>query len=92
MSDLPFVSIVIPARNEEKFIGKCIESILNGTYPKDKLEIIVVDGMSEDRTEEIVDRYKEEYPSLIKFGGSLHHPFKKLYCKMCQRIDRRIRY
>ena len=66
LSDLPFVSVVIPARNEEKFIGKCIESILNGTYPKDKLEILVVDGMSEDRTEEIVDRYKKEYPSLIK--------------------------
>jgi len=52
---------VIPARNEEKFIGKCIESILNGTYPKDKLEILVVDGMSEDRTREVVNKLIDKY-------------------------------
>ena len=77
LSDLPFVSIVIPARNEEKFIGKCIESILNGTYPKDKLEILVVDGMSEDRTEEIVDRYKKRISFLDKVWGKLTPPFQE---------------
>lgn len=44
------VSIIIPCRNEEKFIGKCLDSIIAQDYPKDKLEVLVVDGMSEDRT------------------------------------------
>ncbi|PIP12385.1 MAG: glycosyl transferase, partial [bacterium (Candidatus Stahlbacteria) CG23_combo_of_CG06-09_8_20_14_all_40_9] len=51
------ISIVIPCRNEEKFIGKCLDSIIEQDYPKDKLEILVVDGMSEDRTREIMKEY-----------------------------------
>jgi glycosyltransferase involved in cell wall biosynthesis len=52
--ELPKVSVIIPARNEEKFIEKCIESFLTCDYPKELIEVIVVDGMSEDRTREIV--------------------------------------
>jgi len=51
---LPKVSIIIPARNEEKFIKRCVESFLNCDYPGELIEVIVVDGMSEDRTREIV--------------------------------------
>jgi len=43
-----FVSVIIPARNEESFIGKCLDSVIAQDYPKDKLEVLVVDGMSED--------------------------------------------
>ena len=56
------VSIIIPCRNEEKFIGKCLESILNQDYPKEKLEVLVVDGMSEDKTREIVKNFKIQNP------------------------------
>ncbi len=52
--ELPKVSVIIPARNEENFIEKCIESFLTCDYPKELIEVIVVDGMSEDRTREIV--------------------------------------
>jgi len=52
--ELPKVSVIIPSRNEEKFIEKCIESFLTCDYPKELIEVIVVDGMSEDRTREIV--------------------------------------
>ena len=55
-------SIVIPCRNEEKFIGKCIDSIAANDFPKDELEVIVVDGMSEDKTREIVRHYSMQYP------------------------------
>jgi glycosyltransferase involved in cell wall biosynthesis len=55
---LSFVSIIIPCRNEEKFIGKCLESILNQDYPKEKMEVLVVDGMSEDRTREIIEDFR----------------------------------
>lgn len=55
--EYPFVSVVVGIRNEEKFIEECIESLLNLDYPKDSYEIIIVDGMSTDRTREIVQRY-----------------------------------
>ncbi len=54
---LPSVSILIPARNEEKVIGKLIHSLLNLKYPEEKLEIIVINDGSSDRTEEIVREF-----------------------------------
>jgi len=60
--DGKLVSIIIPYRNEEKFIGKCLDSIINQDYPKENLEVLVVDGMSEDRTREIIQRYSQQYP------------------------------
>ena len=56
MSTLP-VSIIIPCRNEESFIGRCLDSVLANDYPNDGLEVLVVDGMSEDDTRLIVERY-----------------------------------
>ena len=61
---LPFVTIVVPCRNEEKCIAKCLDSILANDYPKDRLEILVVDGMSQDRTREIVAGYTARYPMI----------------------------
>jgi len=52
------LSIIIPCRNEEKFIAKCLESVIGQDYPKENLEILVVDGMSEDKTREIVEKSK----------------------------------
>ncbi len=66
------ISIIIPCRNEEKFIEKVIKSILNQTYPKDKLEVIFVDGMSEDRTQDIIKEYASKYP----FIKLLENPYK----------------
>ncbi len=57
--ELPKVSVIIPARNEEKFIEKCIESFLTCDYPKELIEVIVVDGMSEDGTRKIVRELSE---------------------------------
>ncbi|MGQ9570481.1 MAG: glycosyltransferase family 2 protein [Thermodesulfovibrionales bacterium] len=63
--EMPIVSIIIPCRNEEKFIGKCLDSIIENDYPKDRLEVLVVDGMSEDKTRAIVTAYSEKL-SFIK--------------------------
>jgi glycosyltransferase involved in cell wall biosynthesis len=60
------ISVIIPCRNEEKFIGKCLNSILEQDYPKENLEVLVIDGMSEDKTREIIKEYSEKY-SFIKF-------------------------
>lgn len=56
------VSVVIPMRNEERFISECLDSIIEQTWPKDSLEVFLVDGMSEDRTREIVDGYSGKHP------------------------------
>ncbi|MCX6760669.1 MAG: glycosyltransferase family 2 protein [Candidatus Nealsonbacteria bacterium] len=59
---LPFVSIIIPCRNEEKFIQKCLGSLVEQDYPKERLEILVADGSSEDKTREIAGGFVERYP------------------------------
>ncbi len=58
---LPYVSIVMAAYNEEKDLGRCIESLKNQDYPKYKIEIIVVDNNSTDRTAEIIKSHGARY-------------------------------
>ncbi|MGQ9705494.1 MAG: glycosyltransferase family 2 protein [bacterium] len=55
---IPFVSVVMPVRNAGSYIGDAIESIITQDYNHNRMEIIVSDGMSEDNTREIVDKYK----------------------------------
>jgi cellulose synthase/poly-beta-1,6-N-acetylglucosamine synthase-like glycosyltransferase len=55
--EYPFVSIVVGIRNEEQYIAECIESLLEQDYPKDKYETIIVDGMSTDKSQDIVKQY-----------------------------------
>jgi len=49
----PKVSVIVAARNEEEFIGRCVASLVHLEYPPEKLEIIIVDDGSTDRTSEI---------------------------------------
>jgi succinoglycan biosynthesis protein ExoA len=56
------VSVVIPARDEEKWIRGCLDSILSNDFPHTRLEILVVDGMSEDRTRDIVHEFVRRHP------------------------------
>jgi glycosyltransferase involved in cell wall biosynthesis len=61
---MPRISVIIITYNFEKFIGECIESILNQTLPP--YEIIVSDDHSTDDSWRIICDYKERYPNLIK--------------------------
>jgi len=63
--DLPSVSVVVAARNEEKNIGTCLVSLSNLIYANGKLEIIIVDDFSEDRTGTIIDEFIKD-KSLFK--------------------------
>ena len=58
---LPKISVVVPAHNEEKLITRCLDSIFNNTYLKNKLEVIVVDDGSGDRTYQKVTDYKRKH-------------------------------
>ena len=55
---VPLVSIVICVRNGEKYVGSCLESLLNQTF-KD-YEIVIVDDASNDKTAEIISRFKDQ--------------------------------
>lgn len=56
------VAVIIPCRNEEKYIGRCLDSLLENDYDRRLLEIVVVDGMSDDQTRSIVQGYASKYP------------------------------
>lgn len=60
---LPKVSIIVPARNEANYIKKCIDSLLNQTYPK--FEIILVNDSSSDNTLNILKDYEKHNSSII---------------------------
>lgn len=64
----PLISVVIPTFNEEERLKACLESIKNQSYPSQKIEILIVDDGSQDRTLEIAKKYKTR----IFFSG-LHN-------------------
>ncbi len=53
MDTKPFISVVIPAYNEEKYLPECLDTLNNQLYPRDKFEVIVVDNNSKDNTAKI---------------------------------------
>ncbi len=59
---LPFITVIIPCRNEEKHIDKCLDSTVNTEYPKSKLEVLVMDGMSGDGTREKIKGFSGRWP------------------------------
>lgn len=59
----PFVSILVPAHNEEKVIYKTIRALLLLNYPKDKMELIVINDNSNDNTAEELKKAKKEFPN-----------------------------
>jgi|SRR3989344_4090307 len=62
LKSTPTVSIIVPAYNEEKGIIDTLRSIISIDYPKDKLDIIVVNDGSKDNTEVLVKQFITEYP------------------------------
>ncbi|MBU1853990.1 MAG: glycosyltransferase family 2 protein [Candidatus Omnitrophica bacterium] len=62
MKNLPSVTVIIPCLNEKDFIGNCLDSVIANDYPKDVLEVLVIDGISKDGTREILQEYAEKYP------------------------------
>ena len=66
MSNQIITSVILPIRNEENYISQCIESLLKQDYSPNSLEFIFVDGMSTDKTIEILEEYSNKYLGQIK--------------------------
>jgi cellulose synthase/poly-beta-1,6-N-acetylglucosamine synthase-like glycosyltransferase len=64
--ELPHITVAVAARNEEKNIGRCLESLVQLDYPTDRLEIIIADDRSHDRTAELVRDYAARF-TFIKY-------------------------
>jgi succinoglycan biosynthesis protein ExoA len=62
--NLPFVSVIMPVRNEAAFVTRSLGAVLTQDYPTDRMEVIVADGMSTDGTRDIVQALQAEYPNL----------------------------
>ena len=79
------VSIIVPAYNAQKTIGRCIESILNQTYTD--FELLVMDDGSKDETPEIIDRYAAKDARVI----AVHKPNSGVSDTRNQALDRATR-
>ena len=60
----PAISIIVPCYNEEASIGFLLEALLRQTYPRTQMEVIIADGLSQDRTREIVAAFGHGHPDL----------------------------
>ena len=60
----PKVSVVVPMRNEEQYIERCLAALAAQDYPSELLEILVIDGLSADRSREVVKDWAIRYPHI----------------------------
>lgn len=65
LEDLPAVSVIVPVRNEADHIARTIRQVMESDYPRDRLQLIVVDDCSTDRSLEVMQASREQYPELV---------------------------
>jgi len=92
LKKFPKVSVLIPAHNAEKIISRTLNSLLKIDYPKNKLEVIVVDDGSSDRTHEIVKKFGKKGVKIYKkkWGGkasALNYGLKKVQSNFVLTLD-----
>ena len=61
---MPKVSVVVPCYNEQETIGLLLKAIGEQDYPLDKLEVVIADGLSTDRTRDVITEHSNQYPQL----------------------------
>jgi chlorobactene glucosyltransferase len=65
--EFPKVSVILPARNEEKYIAKCLDSLLKQSYPN--FEIVAINDSSSDRTDEIIQSYRMKSSKVVAINA-----------------------
>lgn len=86
------VTVVIPVFNQQKYIARCIRSILNQTLDKSHYDIIVVDDASTDKTKEILELYNDDITLInnnknLGLPSSLNIAIKKIKTSYFVRVD-----
>lgn len=92
MSRRSVVTVIVAAHNEERFIGRCIRSLLAQNFPRDLFEILVVNDGSNDKTEYALELFKEDITIIhnsknIGLPGSLNKAIKKTKTPYFIRVD-----
>jgi len=59
-------SVILAIRNEEGYIRKCLDSLINQNFNHERYEIIIIDGMSGDNTRKIISEYQDKFPDFIR--------------------------
>lgn len=72
------LSVICPVRNEARYIRECLESILAQDFPREEMEVLFVDGMSTDKTREIVMNFASQFP----FIRLVDNPRQTVPCAM----------
>lgn len=82
-----FISVIIPARNEESHIENCIKMLQQQDYPKELFEVIIIDDHSTDRTYDISARYSSEQLKVLRLDTTIETvAFKKKAIEECIKI------
>lgn len=92
MSASTLVSVIVAAHNEERFIGRCLRSLVAQQFPRDKYDVIVVDDGSTDKTETILDTFADEVKVLrnqenLGLPASLNKAITSTRSKFVVRVD-----
>lgn len=64
-NELPRVTVLVPCRNEAAFIERCLDSIVHNGYPESLLQVLVLDGRSEDATAQLVRDFQERHSCVM---------------------------
>jgi cellulose synthase/poly-beta-1,6-N-acetylglucosamine synthase-like glycosyltransferase len=86
-SEWPFISVWVAARNEEENIEACLNSLIAMDYPKEKLQIIVGNDQSTDKTKQIASAIAEQNPQLLIID-IVDHPELKAKARVMAQIDK----
>jgi len=62
--DMEFISVIVPVYNEAKHIESVLDELMAQEYPSERIEILVIDGRSTDKTRELVENYARKYPNI----------------------------
>ena len=92
MSGSTLISVIVAAHNEERYIGRCLRSLLAQTFPRMKFDIIVVDDGSTDRTAAVLKTFGNDVKVLrndenIGLPASLNRAISSTHSKFVVRVD-----
>lgn len=89
---IPLITVIVPAYNQEKYIGRCIRSLLSQKIKKNLFEIIIIDDKSNDNTLKVIDIYKKNLIVIknktnLGLPKSLNLGIKKAKSNFIVRVD-----